>query len=193
MVNRREFIQHSVAGVVLAGAMPIRSSAAATRHSAMPIDKVIFDERFADCLSFAIAASRLGATVQSIRGDISAIWYHDLYYRWKQASGAIAGLTTHRSLFCLDMFARDAGLRVVHYADHRFRSDGSVDHQVFGLQGVQQTIRLKRAPNWSAEAANLAMRLPAQSQPVGKRADPLIAPASPQPLVSWVIAPLHRV
>lgn len=187
-------MQTSVAGTVLAGVMPIGSPAAATRRSAaMPIDKAIFDERFADCLSFAIAARQLGVTTESIRGDITVLWYHDLYYRWKQAGGAIAGLTTHRSLFCLDMFARDAGLRIVHYADHRIRSDGSVDHRVFGPQGVRQTAHLKRAMNWSAEAANLAMLLPAGPVPVGKTADPLIPWEAPQPLVSWVIAPVHRV
>jgi hypothetical protein len=188
-MNRREFLQASVVT-----SLALSSSASAAEPAVVPIYKVICDERFADAVAFGAAAGRSGATVRAIRGDITAIWYNDLYPRWKESPVAIAGLTAHRSLFCLDMFARDFGLRVIHCADHRILTDGSVEHRVFGPEGAFQTALLTGAgKHWAGEAANRVMRFPqARCQPVGKSADPLIPVTAPQPLVSWVIAPVNR-
>jgi hypothetical protein len=191
MINRREFLQVGIAAIPL---VTLPSSAFAVEVAAVPLYKVIFDERFAASVAFAAEARRLGASVQAIRGDITDIWYNDLYHRWQQSPVAIAGLTTNRSLFCLDMFARDVWMRVVHHADHRILADSSVEHEVFGPEGVRQTAVLKRAgANWSAEAAKLVMRFPETGRrPVGKTADLLIPAKAPQPLVSWVIGPVKR-
>lgn len=48
---------------------------------------------------------------------LAALWYHDLYFRWRRGPAAIAGMTGEDSLFCLDLLARDAGLRVLDVGD----------------------------------------------------------------------------
>jgi hypothetical protein len=74
--------------------------------------KVIFDERFPASVAFADQVRREGLPVHGIRGDITALWFHDLDLRWKQGPAAIAGLTDANALFCLDLLARDKGMRV---------------------------------------------------------------------------------
>jgi hypothetical protein len=191
-MKRREFLQAGIVALPLIGVGLPAGSFAAERPS-LPIYKAIFDERFPNSVAFASEMQRLGSPVQGIRADVTQIWFNDLYYRWRESPIAIVGMTTNRSLFCLDEFARDAGLRVVHHADHRILADGSVEHEVFGVDGTQQSARLKDAgAHWGAEAANLIasfLRAPrAGFRPVRKTADPLIPANDPQPLVSWVIA-----
>jgi len=190
-MKRREFLQAGIAAIPLIRSV-LPGGVLISEAPAVPLYKVIFDERFPVCVAFAAEARRLGSSVHGIRGDITSVWYNDLYYRWRDSPAAVAGLTTHRSLFCLDMFARDAGLRLVHYADHRILAGGSVEHEVFGAEAAQQTTRLKQAgTHWSAEAASQVARLAqAGLRPVRKTADPLVAASEPQPLVSWVIAPV---
>ena len=152
---------------------------------------MLFDERFADGIAFALRVQECGGDVHPIRGDICAIWYDDLYHHWNGSPVGVAGLTTPRSLFCLDMFARDAGLRVVYYAEHELGADGPVDHRVFGPDRLRRTARLTQAgPQWSTEVAFALTHFPrAGCRPVRKAVDPLVPSTS---LVSWVIAPVWQ-
>jgi hypothetical protein len=84
--------------------------------------KVVSDVRFADGDAFANEAERLGASVVRINGDITDFWFNDLSIRWKKSSVAIAGLTAHGPIFCLERFAWDHGLRVVFRDEHRSES-----------------------------------------------------------------------
>jgi len=74
-----------------------------------PLHKAVFDERFPSSVAFARAWHRLGAPVHGIRGDVTSLWYDDLYHAWKRGPFALAGMTTAESLFCLETLARDAG------------------------------------------------------------------------------------
>jgi len=194
-MKRREFLQAGIAAIPLIGVGLPSSSFAAERPS-LPIYKTIFDERFPSSVAFAGEMRRLGSPVHAIRADVTQVWFNDLYYRWRESPIAIAGMTTNRSLFCLDEFARDSGLRVVYHSDHRFLADGTVQHEVFGPDGVEQAARLKDSgAHWGAEAANLIASFLNASRagfrPIRKSADPLISANDPQPLVSWVIAPVR--
>jgi len=194
MINRRKFLQAGVAAIPLVSVASSSSGAFAANAGATPLYKVLYEEQFREGIAFAAMARQLGAQVEAIQGDISDIWYNDLYYCWRKSPVAIAGLTTGGSLFCLDVLARDAGMRVVYHADHRILRDGSVEHEVFGAEGVRRTALLKRAgANWSAEAASLVVDFPeAACRPVGKVADLLGTERDSLPLVSWVIAPVKR-
>jgi hypothetical protein len=110
MSTRREFLQ----GSVVAAALPFVSAAGIERPplATSPIYKVIFDERFAASVAFANQARLDGLPVHGIRGDITALWFHDLDLRWKQGPAAIAGMTDANALFCLDLLARDKGMHV---------------------------------------------------------------------------------
>jgi hypothetical protein len=191
MVSRRELLQAGFATIPLV-ALP--SSAFAIEPSAVPLYKVIFDERFAAGVAFAAEGRRLGAAMHAIRDNITPVWYGDLYHQWRRSPVAIAGLTTNHSLFWLDTYAREVRMRVVYHADHRFRTDGTGQHQVFGAESARQTAMLNEAgANWCAEAAKLVMRFPETAcRPIGKIADLTACGIAPEALVSWVIAPVKR-
>jgi hypothetical protein len=113
MANRREFIQAGLAASVL----PVL----ATAKDLLPqpqFYKVIFDHRFPASREFAAEMEKLGATVHGIHGDITDLWFHDLYHRWKQSPVPIAGMTAHGPLFCLERLAWDHGMRVLSRTDH---------------------------------------------------------------------------
>jgi hypothetical protein len=192
-MNRRELLQSIAAVPLLFTGLPRDLGGSGS----VPIYKVIFDERFPSCLAFADEMRRCGQDVHSIRGDVTNVWYNDLYYRWKQSPVAIAGLTTHRSLFCLDVLARDAQMRLVHYAEHRIGPDSAVRHSVFGAQGAQamQHVEALRdaGPRWTTAAAQVISNFPRdRAHPVGKTANLFAQSDNSQTLVSWLIAPTDR-
>jgi hypothetical protein len=86
--------------------------------AAVPLHKVIFDSRFAASRAFAAAAASAGRTTAAIRGDVTALWFDDLRLRWATPGGAIAGMTTWPSLFCLEQLAKDHWMRVIVRAEH---------------------------------------------------------------------------
>jgi hypothetical protein len=105
-MDRREFC--------LAGAVMATSFAAARGLAASPIllDVVIFDSRFSVACNFGAAACRKGQKTLAIQGDVTALWRDDLRLRWATGAAAIGGMTTERSLFCLEQLAKDHWLRV---------------------------------------------------------------------------------
>ena len=111
MPSRRTFLQIALAGATLAPLAfrdALDRSAGASDH----LHKAIFDRRFPAGIAFALDAERRGVPVHGIEGDVTALWYHDLYFAWRNGPAPIAGVTTAASLFCLETLARDAGLRV---------------------------------------------------------------------------------
>lgn len=74
--------------------------------------KAIYDVRFPTSVAFAARARTLGLAVAPIVGDVTDLWYHDLYRCWRDHRSAVAGLLTRQSLFCLDLVARDQGLKL---------------------------------------------------------------------------------
>jgi hypothetical protein len=201
MTNRREFLHLSVAALSL----PIAARAGVTpglissdeQSDAEPLYKVFFDERFPASAAFAAEAKRLSVPVHAIRGDITNVWFDDLYYRWKQGSAAIAGLTAPGPIFCLEMLARDAGMRVALRADHRRLADGRIEHEISGPENVlaQAADLAGSTERWPEQMAELLARFPAQRGPAAKTS--IASPAArhgnnPDHLVTWIIAPARR-
>ncbi len=125
MISRRTILQ----GAVAATSVPVVASVAWTLRQpetmqATPLDhpslyKVLVDKRFATARAFGRDAEGRGLPVQAFNGDITDVWFNDLYPKWRQGRAAIAGLTTHSVLFCLEQLARDARMRVVQRTEHR--------------------------------------------------------------------------
>lgn len=200
MASRREFLQMGVAALTL----PISAHAALSQApsivesepAATPLYKIVFDERFPSSREFADEAERLGISTYGIKGDMTDLWYHDLYARWKKQPVAIAGMTAHGAIFCLERLAWDQRMRVVFRADHRFRAGGSIEHALSGPTSMlRRAATLSNETNWATEMANLVTRCPenrSQSSlanvigPTEKHAD------DPEHLISWLIAPIHR-
>ena len=170
MVNRRRVLQ----GGIAVTSLPIVSSIAwgAVPEPPLAFYRIVFDERFEAGRRFGAEAQRLGAPVHAIQGDITSLWYDDLYLRWRNHGPApIAGLTAHGALFCLERLAWDAGMRVVYRADE--------------AEMLRAASGLRDAQDWSCYAASIVLGCPA---PVpGKKKRPVFA-ASSTGLISWVIA-----
>lgn len=130
MVSRRTILK----GTVAATSLPILASVAAWQRTPSEgepsavldhpaLYKVLVDRRFAPARAFGREAEWRGETVHAFNGDVTNIWYHDLYHRWREGRAAIAGLTTYSALFCLQELARDARMRVIHRAEHRYSNN----------------------------------------------------------------------
>ena len=128
MVSRRTVLQGAIAATSLpiianvpgAGAWRPTPNAAAAALAHPALYMVLFDRRFAAAREFGRDAEWRGESVHAFDSDITQVWYHDLYPRWRQGRAAIAGLTAHGALFCLEHLARDARMRVVHRTEHRY-------------------------------------------------------------------------
>jgi hypothetical protein len=201
MASRREFLQVGFAALTLPisarAAFSPAVSAPTGEAAPTPLYKVVFDERFPASVQFAERAKKLGASVYRIKGDITGLWFHDLYYRWNESPVAIAGLTAHGPIFCLERIAWDHRMRVVFRADHKRLPDGSMEHAVSAPESV-----LRRAadlggdgPNWGSRVADLLTHFPQGRSTSGKATfvTPMAGPTGddPEPLVSWVIAPVR--
>jgi hypothetical protein len=110
MASRRTFLKAGL-GACATSAVIVPGEAQSTP---VAYYKVIFDERFAGARAFANAAAARGISTVAIRGDITKLFFDDLDLRWKRGPVVLAGYTTPASLFCLDLLARDRGMRVSH-------------------------------------------------------------------------------
>ena len=199
MASRREFLQMGVAALTLpvsARASLSSGSSPSDVEPSAPIYKMIFDERFGASRVFAQEARRLGFPVHGIKGDMTDLWYHDLYARWKTGPAAIAGMTAHGAIFCLERLAWDQRMRVVFRADHRFLPDGSIEHALSGPTSMlRQAVALGSETNWAEEMAGLVTQCPTtrSQSSLAKVIGPTVKHADdPEHLISWLIAPAHR-
>jgi hypothetical protein len=189
MANRREFIQAGIA-VTAATSVTGASAQATPTHR---IHKVVYDERFAEPVRFARAAEALGLKAHAISGDMTSLWYDELYGLWRQEPVAIAGMTRHGPMFCLEMLARDHGMRLVYQAEHQI-GGAEVRHTVSGaLSNLKRSADLTRSgADWPELMASLVADTPVEPALRGgvgvvSRTD--AAAAAEEPLFTWVIAP----
>src|SRR5690348_8093514 len=103
---RRTFLKCSI-GAAGAIVCPI-----SLRGAAVPYYKAVFDERFEEPRRFAVEVAARHIPTVPIRGDITSLFFDDLDCRWRQGPIQLTGLTTPASLFCLDLLARDRGMRL---------------------------------------------------------------------------------
>jgi hypothetical protein len=204
MTNRREFLQIGMA----AGAWPLASKAAfavpAGAPAPVPLYKVVYDARFPVSVAFGARARELGLSVHEIEGDITAFWYEELDAVWRPGPAgatlpprpqAIAGLTAHGPLFCLERLAWDSRLRAVFKAEHVAAARGMLEHRLYGpLPMLRQGLRLAEAGEaWPRAAAEIAARCPQGKAEIANArvtgAGELGAGADGEPLYTWVIAP----
>ena len=125
MISRRQILRSGLAAtsIPLLASLPLVSAAAAADPSAVRIlahpslFRVIFDQRFAASRHFGTEARFRGHAVSGFNGDITNVWFNELRPRWKEGPAAIAGVTAHGALFCLERLAWDAGMRVIESAE----------------------------------------------------------------------------
>lgn len=193
--SRREILKAGLA----ASALPLAAGALAApneRREAVALYKVLYDTRFPESVAFATRAAEHGHTVHAMQGDMTRFWYDDLYHRWRQEPAAIAGLTAHGPLFCLEQLARDQRMRVVFRAEHAVSASGCVAHAVEGPAAlVERTAETAVGRGWAEAMADIAVECPRrQAQRSAARVETAIAASRPtaQKLYSWVIARVER-
>ena len=86
-------------------------------------------------------------------------------------------------------------MRVVYRADHTYRADGYMEHELSGSERMwRDAVNLSSSgPEWSSRVANLLTRCPASRSQASKMT--VVTPTTkhaddPEHLVSWVIAPV---
>jgi len=199
MASRREFLQIGVAALALpiSGHSSFRPPVSLSEPpSWVQLYKVVFDERFRASRAFAEQAQQLGLPVHGIKGDMTDLWYSDLYGRWKQGPAAIAGMTEHGAVFCLERLAWDQRMRVIFRADHRFLPHGSVEHAISGPASMLGSVAgLGREVEWAEQMASMVTRCPAirSQSSLANIIGPTVRHADdPDHLISWLIAPAGR-
>ena len=128
---------------------------------------------------------------------MTRFWYEDLYHRWRSGPAAIAGLTAHGPLFCLERLAWDSGMRVVFRGEHTPVDGRTVCHEISGPASLlREAGRVAADPGWSERLAEIAMRVPSgktEMSSVRTEAQGLLAmPPHAEALYSWVIAPATK-
>ena len=213
MTNRREFLQIGIA----AGALPLASGAAfavaAPSAGPVPLYKIVCDTRFPESAAFGRRARALGLATHEIEGDITSFWYQELDALWRAGASpdarlpgvtprpgatAIAGLTAHGPLFCLERLAWDRRMRVVFRASHTALAPGSVEHRLEGpVSMLRPDIgRDDDAHAWPRTLADLVASCPQGRTEIASArffsAGSSALQAGSDPLYTWVIAPAVR-
>lgn len=201
MTDRRTFLQTGITAL----ALPMIARSAFSLPLSIPTEtgptispyKIIFDENYQDSVAFANEAKKLGAKIHGIKGDITDLWYNDLYHEWKKGPAPIMGMTDENSLFCLEQLAHDQRMRVVFRIDHNYLSDNKIEHVISGITEVPSEIsNLENdGPAWNIQIANVVMQCSANRSrsTCAKLVTELKRPVTDtQSLVSWVIAPVNK-
>jgi hypothetical protein len=197
MTSRREFLKAGLAAWAL-HVTAARADIAAPDPTvaAVSIYKVLYDTRFPASVAFAHRAAARGLAVHAMAGDMTRFWYDDLYHRWRQEPAAIAGLTAHGAVFCLERLAWDQRMRVVYRGEHAPAAAGCVAHRFEGPASVTSAAAAATAEAaWPAALADVLVECPigrvqrhaAQSSTAAATRAP-----SSEVLFSWVIAPVPR-
>lgn len=196
MGTRRAFLQATAAMTAATAAHAGSMFAPSLFNSApvIPLYRVVVDGRFEESVAFAREAQGLGNAVSMTDGDVTRLWYEELEPRWRSGAAAIAGLTAHGPLFCLERWSWDHGMRVVLRIDHQRKRDGRVRHFVAAGGAIERLHRRLTAaggdyPAVVARAVNLC---PQSSYQVISPREVICEPADPEPLISWVIAARDR-
>lgn len=195
MTSRRQFLQIGVA----ATAWPLVAGAA---HAAgvdarlwTPLLGVVYDTRFPESVAFARRGAARGLRTHPIDGDMTRLWYDEVYHRWRERPMALAGLTAHGPLFCFAELARDVGMRVVFRAEHRPAVGGATQHAFTGpVPMLSEALDACGTPTslWAA-MADVVAHCPGGRTEIAS-AERSSGTASPDTgtLYTWVIAPAVR-
>ena len=202
MTDRRTFLKTGITAL----ALPTIARNAFSLPLAIPSEaqsyvtpyKVIYDDRFQDSIVFAQESNKLGAAVHAIRGDVTDLWYNDLYHEWKKGPAAIMGMTTEDALFCLQILAQDQRMHVVFRVEHNYLPDNRIEHLITGTSHVPHEMEdlANVGPAWNIRMSNVVMHYPDQRTKAAEtrivtRLDRKVT--GQQPLVTWVIAPIKKI
>jgi hypothetical protein len=190
MFNRRTLLKLGTAGMAVAIQAPAHAFGSSLLGDSSGLTRAVFDERSAEAQAFASVFRSRGMPTTGIRGDVAALWYHDLKVRLLEQRLPIVGLTDRTALFCLEELARDVGMTVQGRIDHTFDHSGGLTHQATGPSAwTAAGQRLRAEPGFGRVMASLLAdpTLHGESFAAQKHTGPFSSAGRKQ-LVSWWIA-----
>jgi len=202
MTDRRTFLKTGITALALPAiarnAFSLPLALPAEKPSYIVPYKIIYDDRYQDSVLFAEESNKLGAAVHAIKGDVTDLWYNDLYHEWKKGPAAIMGMTTEDALFCLQILAQDQRMHVVFRVEHNYLPGNQIEHVISGTSQVPHEIAdlADIGPAWSIRMSNVLMEYP--DERTRKNETKIITrldrPVTEQhSLVTWVIAPIKKI
>jgi len=155
-MDRRKFCLSSAAAAISGAAAALACLPAAGQITPvvpavapnLRLYKFIYDHRYPVARAFGAAAN--GMRTVAIDGDITALWSRDLRAQWSAGAGAIAGMTTARSLFCLEQLAKDYWMRVVIRAEHAVEAHEAAHWVTASAPMIARMKSVLTAENWPA-------------------------------------------
>lgn len=197
MTSRRGFLQLGATALGIMSMPMTAVSGIMGNQRRNPFDRVIYDDRFTECLSFKKEAERLGATTYGIQGDVSELWYGDLRDYLAGQSGLIAGMTTESSAFLLKILGHDVFHHQVFRADHINQNGKFVGHRFTAPEYLinQAVVVSQNHQTWSVDMARL-LSLYDRKRPCSAKVTiktSIKEDLATENLVSWIIAPLPRI
>jgi len=202
-MDRRRFCISSAAATMSGAAAVLVGWPAAGRSDAPPppapapgvrLHGFVFDRRYAAARAFGAAAEhvRSDAGLIPIDGDITGLWSRDLRPRWSAGGGAIAGMTTARTLFCLEQLAANHWMRAAVRVEHAPSEGNEFAHRLAAPEPMMARLESALcAGDWPARMpAALAAWQGADGALRSTRAMGSTRPMAMahEPLVSFVIA-----
>src|SRR6185295_14895335 len=162
MPNRRDVLQGGIALTTLPLVARAAWDSSDPARAELAPYRILFDDRVAESRRFGAEIARLGGAARAFSGDVTDLWYEELDVRWRREPIAVAGMTRHGPLFCLERLAWGVGMRVVYRAEHRHASDGSIAHVVLTPDDTLQLAVDLHAANtdWARNAARIVMSCP---------------------------------
>ncbi len=208
-MNRRKFCLTGVAAAISGAAAGAAAGLACLPACSQPVRvvppasmpsvrlyKFIYDRRYPAAQAFGDAAEYASSTagIVAIGGDITALWASELQFQWSAGGGAIAGMTTTRTLFCLEQLAKDYWMRVVMRAEHGIAEGHDLAHRLIAPESMIPLMRSALiATDWPRKMPAAmatcpgADGTPQMTRLIGSMGDDLRA-MTDEKLVSFVIA-----
>jgi hypothetical protein len=131
MTGRRTFLRVGIAATAWPLVARATHAAGIDSHRATPLLGVVYDTRLKESVAFAERSAALGLRAHAIDGDMTRLWYDEIYHRWQERPTALAGLTAHGPLFCFAELARDVRMRVVFRAEYPCTDPSTHDARLY--------------------------------------------------------------
>jgi len=198
-MNRRDFLKGAGAAAIVPVAIPGAiwgSSPDATIATPKfpPISAVVYDERYADCKSFADALVRYGAVAFPANADSAQLWYGSLRVHLAEYPGRVAGLTTYADFSVSQACGRELNLATLYEGAHDARrSKTNLTHRLRAVDDAREIAAMPGAhAPWAESLANALSRLPSTRDAALRNVATATTPRSPgHPgyLASWLLSP----
>lgn len=205
-MNRRDFLKGAgaiaVPAAILAPAFsPLDTLARQlTGLDPLPISAVVYDDRYADCRTFADVLVRSGAAPFPLASDSARLWYGPLAAHLSRHPGRVAGLATYADFTICVSCGREQNLAMLFEGAHDARNAPRLLHRLRVPAAQHQVAEaLSHSQiSWPESLADALLRIPSRGESASLLDFTAISPAAPLPssdhpgyLASWLLAPAN--